>query len=97
MDYALIRVADRADWQVYHTIRRSSLWEEGGFSGYDEDCPLERLPHYHPLLLKLGPRGIGTARLDDLRDGRGVVWLVAVTAALRGPGHGRGRDAQVAG
>lgn len=89
MKYALIRIAAAADWQVYHTIRRSSLWEERGLDGYDDARPQEHLAHHHALLLKVDEKGIGTTRLDDLRDGTGIIRLVAITAPLRRRGHGR--------
>lgn len=80
MTYAPIRIVTDADWQVYHAIRRSSLWEERGLAGYDNARPQERLPNHHALLLKLDAEGIGTTRLDDLRDGTGIVRLVAIAA-----------------
>ncbi|GJD41961.1 GNAT family N-acetyltransferase [Methylobacterium bullatum] len=95
MKYALIRIADAADWQVYHAIRRSSLWEERGLGGYDDARPQERFHHHHALLLKLDEVGIGTTRLDDLRDGTGIIRLVAITASLRRQGHGRVLDMMV--
>lgn len=95
MNYALIRVADAADWQVYHAIRRSSLWEERGLDGYDDARPQERFAHHHALLLKLNEKGIGTTRLDDLRDGTGIVRLVAIIASRRRQGHGRVLDLMV--
>lgn len=97
MKYTLIRIADAADWQVYHAIRRSSLWEENGLDGYDDARPQERFAHHHALLLKLDEQGIGTTRLDDLRDGTGIVRLVAITASLRRQGHGRVLDTMVEG
>lgn len=95
--YTLIRIADAADWQVYHAIRRSSLWEERGLDGYDDARPQERFAHHHALLLKLDEEGIGTTRLDDLRDGTGIVRLVAITTSLRRQGHGRVLDTMVEG
>lgn len=89
MTYILVRVTDKADWRAYHDIRCSVLWEERGRSDYDETRPEELLPHYHPLLLKVNGRESGTARPDDLRDGTGIVRLVAISAAIRGQGHGR--------
>jgi N-acetylglutamate synthase-like GNAT family acetyltransferase len=41
------------------------------------------------LLLKHDGRPIGTTRLDDLGDGRGVVRLVAIAADVQRQGHGR--------
>jgi hypothetical protein len=49
MAHTLVRVADVADWQDYHDIRRSVLWQERGLDGYDEARPEERLLHHHPL------------------------------------------------
>lgn len=95
MNHALVRVSDGVDWQVYHAIRRSSLWEERGLTGYDDARPEERLPNHHSLLLKLDGEGIGTTRLDDLGDQTGIVRLVAVTARQRGRGHGRVLSAMV--
>ena len=76
MTDALIRVAHEADWRSYHAIRRVALWEERGLAGYDENRAEERLPNHHPLLLMFNGQGIGTTRLDDLRDGTGIVRLV---------------------
>ncbi|MEH3146102.1 MAG: GNAT family N-acetyltransferase [Methylobacterium frigidaeris] len=95
MGHALIRVASKAEWRMYHAIRRAVLWEERGRHGYDETRPEERLPHHHPLLLTFHGQGIGTTRLDHLRDGTGIVRLVAITAAVRRHGHGRVLGAMV--
>lgn len=97
MAHALICVASDADWQIYHAIRRTVLWEERGLGGYDETRAEERLPDHHPLLLMFNEQGIGTTRLDDLRDGTGIVRLVAISAAVRGQGHGRVLNAKVEG
>ncbi|MCJ2115713.1 GNAT family N-acetyltransferase [Methylobacterium sp. J-001] len=85
----LIRVVNKADWRTYHAIRRTLLWEERGLSGYDEARAEERLLNHHPLLLMFNGEGVGTTRLDDLRDGTGIVRLVAIAAVVRGQGHGR--------
>ncbi|QRE76552.1 GNAT family N-acetyltransferase [Methylobacterium aquaticum] len=95
MAHTLLRVSSVADWQSYHDIRRSVLWQERGLHGYDESRPEERLLHHHPLLLRFNGRGAGTTRLDNLRDGTGIARLVAVCAALRGQGHGRILDTMV--
>ena len=95
MAHTLIRVASEADWQIYHAIRRTVLWEERGLTGYDETRAEERLPDHHPLLLMFNGQGIGTTRLDDLRDSTGIVRLVAIATAVRGQGHGRILTARV--
>lgn len=96
MRYSLVRVAEASDRQVYHAIRRSSLWEERGRVGYDDARPEELFPNHHALLLMRDEAGIGTTRLDDLGNGTGIVRLVAITAPLRRNGHGRVLDAMVA-
>lgn len=88
MSYKLVKVAAEDDWRAYHALRRHVLWESRGRDGYDEKRPGEFLPANHPLLLKLDGRPIGTTRLDDLGDGRGVVRLVAIAADVQRRGHG---------
>jgi N-acetylglutamate synthase-like GNAT family acetyltransferase len=89
MGYELVKVTTENDWRAYHSLRRHVLWEARGRNGYDEKRPAEYAAANHPLLLKLGGRPIGTTRLDDLGDGRGVVRLVAIAADVQRRGHGR--------
>ena len=63
--------------------------EKGRFNVYDPDHVDEYLENNHPLLLKVNGVGIGTTRLDDFKDGTGVVRLVAIRIGLRGQGHGK--------
>jgi N-acetylglutamate synthase-like GNAT family acetyltransferase len=95
MRHALLPVTEESDWQIYHAIRRSALWEERGLSGYDDDRPEERYIDNHPLLLTIDGQGCGTTRLDDMQDGTGIIRLVAVSAPLRRQGYGRLLDALV--
>lgn len=87
--YSLIKVSLEADWQAYHGIRRRVLWELRGKSGYDSDFPDEYIIFNHPLLLKLAGRPIGTTRLDNYGQGRGIVRLVAISQPDQRQGHGR--------
>jgi N-acetylglutamate synthase-like GNAT family acetyltransferase len=89
MTYKLTKVTADSDWREYHSLRRLVLWEARGRSGYNERRPEEYLAANHPLLLKLDGRPIGTTRLDDLGDRRGVVRLVAIAADIQRRGHGR--------
>lgn len=89
MDYQLVKVASEDDWRDYHALRRHVLWEARGQTGYDETRPEEHFASNHPLLLKRHHRPIGTTRLDDLGNGRGVVRLVAIAADCQRRGHGR--------
>jgi GNAT superfamily N-acetyltransferase len=97
MSYELVKVTTEDDWREYHSLRRHVLWEARGQDGYDEKRPGEYLPANHPLLLKLGGRPIGTTRLDDLGDSRGVVRLVAIADEMQRRGHGRALSALVEG
>jgi N-acetylglutamate synthase-like GNAT family acetyltransferase len=87
--YELVKVTTESDWREYHALRRHVLWEERGRSGYDERHPDEYLAANHPLILKLDGRSIGTTRLDDLGDRKGVVRLVAIATDVQRRGHGR--------
>jgi N-acetylglutamate synthase-like GNAT family acetyltransferase len=89
MGYELVKVSTEPDWQAYHDLRRQTLWEARGLHDYDATRSEERAVSNHPLLLKLDGRPIGTTRLDNLEDSRGVVRLVAITADSQRQGHGR--------
>jgi N-acetylglutamate synthase-like GNAT family acetyltransferase len=85
----LIEVADPDDWLVYHSIRRTVLFEERGLRGYDPDHPDEHAPANLPLLLKIDGDAVGTARLDRRDGGIGVVRMVAIRPDYRRLGVGR--------
>jgi N-acetylglutamate synthase-like GNAT family acetyltransferase len=87
--YQLIKVTASNHWQAYHNIRRKVLWENRGKTNYDDKHPDEHLPNHHPLLLLLNDEPIGTTRLDDLKNGIGVVRLVAISDDFQKSGHGR--------
>jgi N-acetylglutamate synthase-like GNAT family acetyltransferase len=89
MSYQLVRVTTESDWREYHALRRHVLWEARGRSGYDDARPAEYVATNTPLLLKLNGRPIGTVRLDNLGDHRGVVRLVAIATDVQRQGHGR--------
>ena len=88
--YELIKISSEDEWADYHDIRRTVLFEEKGrVNVYDPNHIDEYLENNHPLLLKFNDRAIGTTRLDDLKDGTGVVRLVAIRTGLHGQGHGK--------
>ena len=89
MSYDLVKVTTESDWREYHAIRRHVLWEARGRSGYDDARPAEYAANNTPLLLKLNGRPIGTTRLDNLGDRRGVMRLVAIATEFQRRGHGR--------
>ncbi len=90
MAYELAPPATPDEWQAFHDIRRTELFERKGRHGvYDPNHPHDRDPRNEPLLLRLGGRPVGTVRLDNFGDGTGVVRMVAVTAGEQGRGHGR--------
>lgn len=89
MKYDLIEVQSPDDWKDYHFLRRTVLWEAKGRHNYNENHADERVKTNHPLLLKLHDRPIGTARLDEIGRGSGVVRLVSIAPDVQRSGHGR--------
>ena len=89
MSHDLVIVATPADWDAYHHIRRTELFEARGRSNYDANHPDEFAIGHFPLLLKWQGRGIGTTRFDLLADGIAAIRLVAILRAEQGKGHGR--------
>jgi N-acetylglutamate synthase-like GNAT family acetyltransferase len=88
-NYELVRISAENDWRAYHDIRRKVLWENRGRVNYNDKHTDEYLPDHHPLLFMLNDIPIGTTRLDDLKNGFGVVRLVAISDEFQGKGHGR--------
>lgn len=89
MRYELVEVQSAEEWKAYHFLRRKVLWEAKGRFNYNENHPDEHLNANHPLLLKLQGRAIGTARLDEIGRGSGVVRLVSIASEVQRAGHGR--------
>jgi N-acetylglutamate synthase-like GNAT family acetyltransferase len=89
-DYELTQVSTNEEWRDYHDIRRTVLFEEKGrYNVYDPTHADEYIENNHPLLLKFNGQAIGTTRLDNNKDGTGIVRLVAIRAEARGQGHGK--------
>jgi N-acetylglutamate synthase-like GNAT family acetyltransferase len=96
MTYELARPATPTEWQAFHDIRRTELFERKGRHGvYDPNHPHDLDPRNEPLLLRVDGRAVGTVRLDNFGDGTGCVRLVAITAAEQGRGHGRKMEEMV--
>jgi N-acetylglutamate synthase-like GNAT family acetyltransferase len=94
MHYELLPPATSDEWQAFHDIRRTELFENRGRHGvYNDRHPDDFVPANQPLLLRCDGRAIGSMRLDDRGDGTGVMRLVAVTSAEQGKGHGRAMQA----
>lgn len=90
MRYDLLIVTTPDDWERYHFIRRTELFEARHRAvTYDSNHPDEYLPNHFPLLLKAEDNGVATTGLDLLGDGRAAIRLVAVTRADQGKGYGR--------
>ena len=89
-DYILKLVRTDADWETYHRIRRTVLFEERGYlTHYDPNHPDEYVDEFHPLLLTHKGIGIGTVRLDEQPEGFGIVRLVAIDSPEQRKGHGQ--------
>jgi GNAT superfamily N-acetyltransferase len=75
------------EWEQYHQIRRTVLFEARGQCGYDANHPDERKPDNHPLLLFHGEAPVGVIRID-LQGTLAIFRRVAVRAAMQRNGHG---------
>ncbi len=90
MAYQLIKAESEQDWLSYHEIRRTILFEDRGRIGiYNANHPDEANPYNHSLLLKFNNYAYVTTRLDNRKDGTGIVRQVAIIRSEQGKGHGR--------
>jgi GNAT superfamily N-acetyltransferase len=90
MRYEFGIVTTAEDWEQYHFIRRTELFEGRPKAPvYDPNNADEHLPGQFPLLLKWEGRGIGTTRLDLRGECIAAVRLVAVIRSEQRKGHGR--------
>ena len=89
-EYELRTPTAATDWQEYHRIRRTVLWEaRGHFGVYNAGHPDDLAPQNLPLLLVFRGVAVGVARLDRQLDGRGVIRRMAIDAHIQRQGHGR--------
>jgi ribosomal protein S18 acetylase RimI-like enzyme len=89
MGFELVVVRSETDWNDYHMIRRSVLWEARGRTGYNERHGNEYHSHNYPLLLKADGCSVGTVRLDNFGNGSGAIRLVAIEGQQQKSGLGR--------
>jgi GNAT superfamily N-acetyltransferase len=88
-EYELRHVVSGSDWEAYHRIRRTVLFElRGRFGIYNENGPDERHPGNQPLLLLYRNDYIGTVRLDSAGSGLSIIRLFAIDQPLQRQGHG---------
>jgi GNAT superfamily N-acetyltransferase len=96
MTVELVELARPDQWEAFHHIRRTVLFEgRGRYGVYDADHPDDRLPDSHPLLFVEDGRPCGAVRIDLLGEERAGVRLVAIDAACQGRGLGRAMMALV--
>jgi GNAT superfamily N-acetyltransferase len=89
-EYELRTPATAADWEEYHRIRRTVLWEARRHLGvYNASHPDDLAPQNLPLLLVFRGVAVGVARLDRPPEGRGVIRRMAIDSHLQHQGHGR--------
>jgi len=89
-DYRLSRPESEADWDAYHRIRRTVLFEaRGRFGVYDPLHSDEFLTENRPLLLFHLGGAIGTVRLDFPLGGIAYIRLLAIVPEKQKRGHGR--------
>jgi GNAT superfamily N-acetyltransferase len=90
MNYELVPLATKDDWQAMHRLRRAVLFTPERHPGinYSEDHPDDRKPGNRPFVLRYAGDAIGTFRLDR-RGNDGIVRLVAIHEDSQRRGHGR--------
>lgn len=90
-DFELKHLRTEADWQAYHHIRRTILFEGRGRGDvYDPNHPDDRKENNYPFLLIHDDLPVGTVRVDiDRQDRSAYMRLVAVIAEEQGKGFGR--------
>jgi GNAT superfamily N-acetyltransferase len=87
-EYELRRVISKPDWEAYHRIRRTILFEARGRFDYNAEGPDERHPDNQPLLLLFKSNYIGTVRLDYVAPDIGIIRLFAIDRPFQRCGHG---------
>jgi GNAT superfamily N-acetyltransferase len=88
-EYELRQVVSPADWEAYHRIRRTVLFEGRGRFDYNENVPDERSPNNQSLLLLYRGKYIGTVRLDYVAPDLGIIRLFAIDRPFQRAGHGQ--------
>ncbi|MBB2749762.1 UNVERIFIED_ORG: GNAT superfamily N-acetyltransferase [Rhizobium aethiopicum] len=85
----VVEVATPEQWQSYHDIRRSVLFEARGLTGYNANHPDDRMQGHMPVLLMFRTTPVGAARLDLMGDSEACVRTVAIHREFQGRGFGR--------
>lgn len=87
--HALRAPANAAEWDAYHRIRRTALFEPH-LPGvvYDPDHPDERRANHFPLVLVTADTVIGTVRVDLFDAERAAFRLIAIDSDLQRRGYG---------
>jgi N-acetylglutamate synthase-like GNAT family acetyltransferase len=89
-EYELRQVISQLDWEAYHRIRRTEIFESRGRVGvYNETHQDEHEANNQPLLLLFEGRYIGTVRLNYVPPDLGIIRLFAIDGPVQRLGHGR--------
>jgi GNAT superfamily N-acetyltransferase len=87
--YQLRAPANEAEWQTYHEIRRTVLWEARSQSSvYDPNRPDERLANRFARILFFEDVPVGVLRID-VEPPNAIFRRVAVRVEHQRKGHGR--------
>ncbi len=84
--YELILIQCEDDVEAYHRIRHHVLFD--GSSAYLREGPDEVREENLSLLLKRHDQPLGTVRLDQKRDRKAIIRLVAIASDIQRQGHG---------
>lgn len=88
--YRLSRPSTESEWTLYHTIRRTVLWEARGHHGvYNANHPDEYVVGNHPMLLFHDGQAVGVVRVDlKSETGEAIFRRVAIQIGEQRKGHG---------
>ena len=86
---ALRFVTTPEDWQAFHSIRRTVLFEPYGYE-YDENHPDDHNPNNAPMLLELDSTPIGAMRVDLVPNRQtAIMRTVGMVSEQQHLGYGR--------
>ncbi|MGA1192615.1 MAG: GNAT family N-acetyltransferase, partial [Bdellovibrionota bacterium] len=90
MDVSLEQVQTSEQWEAYHALRRTILFERRAqFGVYDANHPDDRRDNHHPMVLRYGDQYVGVIRIDlDTESETAYFRRVAIAEDLQRKGFG---------
>lgn len=81
--------ADPAEWSLYHSLRRATLWDGASRYYYREDHPDETFKENFAMIFYVLDEPVGVVRLDFKKQRtQAVIQRLAITVPERRKGYG---------